>query len=346
MATPSSVRFGVAVDFAMTPEEGGSVTEAYHRALDRIGLAEQLGFDTVYLSEHHFIPDGHPAAILPLAAAALARTTRIRVSTYVLLLPLHHPVRVAEDVAAMDVVSGGRIGLGLGMGYRAAEFEGLGVPRAERVTRMDEGCELLGRAWLERSWSHRGQHFDLREVDVQPRCVQQPHPPIGISARTVAASRRAVRFRAGLVLPPPAFVEDEARIHQAYVAGLRADGLDPADSRFAVTGSFSAIPTDDPERYRAVHHELRRAEADRYRSWMSEDTAVPTRPASGGNGSSRRPGGVIGTPEACRTALRDLLDGPVPYTDLVMRFPQLEDMARFASEVMTRHPARNVETTT
>jgi alkanesulfonate monooxygenase SsuD/methylene tetrahydromethanopterin reductase-like flavin-dependent oxidoreductase (luciferase family) len=117
----------------------------YASHLDLAVQAEALGYDHVWLTEHHFVDDGYSPFPLPIAAAIAARTTRIRIGTFVLLLPLHDPVRVAEDAATVDVLSRGRFDLGLGLGYRVAEFTGFGVPRSERGARGADAGAGVGR---------------------------------------------------------------------------------------------------------------------------------------------------------------------------------------------------------
>jgi alkanesulfonate monooxygenase SsuD/methylene tetrahydromethanopterin reductase-like flavin-dependent oxidoreductase (luciferase family) len=107
--------------------------------------AEELGYDTIWLTEHHFVEDGYSPAMMPLGAAIATRTKKIRIGTFVLLMPLHHPLHVAEQAATLDVLSNGRFDLGLGQGYRPQEFEGFNISRAERASRLREGVEIIRR---------------------------------------------------------------------------------------------------------------------------------------------------------------------------------------------------------
>ena len=116
-----------------------SVRDVYRGELDLITDAEELGFDTIWLTEHNFADDGYSPSIIPLAAATAARTERVRIGFTLLLLPLHNAIRVAEDIATLDVLSGGRIDVGLGQGYARHEFAGYGVDRSERLRSLRGG---------------------------------------------------------------------------------------------------------------------------------------------------------------------------------------------------------------
>ena len=129
------------------PGDPRSDTELYREGIELAEEAERLGFDSVWVSEHHFVDDGYMAALLPMCAAIAARTERITVGTGLVLAPLYDPVRLAEDVAVVDLIAGGRFVLGLGLGWRPEEFEGLGIPLAERVSRTREAVSICRQAW-------------------------------------------------------------------------------------------------------------------------------------------------------------------------------------------------------
>ncbi|MGH7948740.1 MAG: LLM class flavin-dependent oxidoreductase, partial [Candidatus Binataceae bacterium] len=126
--TLSKIRFGLWYDFRNPHQWRQEYDRLYAEILDQIAWAEELGYDDVWLSEHHFIPDGYSPALLPIAAAIAARTRIMRIATGVILLPFHNPVRLAEDAATVDVISGGRFELGVGVGYKVEEFEGFAIP--------------------------------------------------------------------------------------------------------------------------------------------------------------------------------------------------------------------------
>src|SRR5437764_10287626 len=172
------------------PGDGRSDEELYADALDLAVYAEELGFDSVWTSEHHFLDDGYAPSLLPLCAAIAARTSRVEIGTGVLLIPLHDPIRVAEDAATVDLISGGRLILGLGLGWRAEEFRMFGVPISERVRRTAETIEILRRAWAGRRFSYEGRVFSFDQVQVTPSPAQEAGPPIWLGGNVEPAIRR------------------------------------------------------------------------------------------------------------------------------------------------------------
>lgn len=233
------MRFGLMYDFR-NPRRWYVEPPVFYRAmLDQMVAAETLGFDHVWLTEHHFTDDAYNPASLSLAAAVAALTTRIRIGTFVLLLPFIHPVRAAEDVVLADILSNGRFDLGVGQGYTHDEFNAFCVDRRERAPRLAEGVELMRRLFTEENVTFDGRFTQTRNMTLAPRPVQQPHPPIWIGARGPKAIRRAAEFGAHLMTtlgPDPA---------PLYLQTLRDLGRDPADFRIAQLRMVYCAPTED-----------------------------------------------------------------------------------------------------
>ena len=149
-----ALRVGAVYDFRNTPESGMDMPSLYAAIMDQIVMLEGLGLDLVWFTEHHFVEDGYLPSWIPVAGAMAARTTRVRFSSDVCLLPFSHPVRLAEDLAVLDNLSGGRIEVGVGMGYAPHEFRGFGIPLPQRVSACGSSCPTRrgGRITLVLRW--------------------------------------------------------------------------------------------------------------------------------------------------------------------------------------------------
>jgi alkanesulfonate monooxygenase SsuD/methylene tetrahydromethanopterin reductase-like flavin-dependent oxidoreductase (luciferase family) len=193
------VKLGLYFSFRGHPADPTGWAEIYRDSFAQIQLAEELGFDAAWLTEHHFVPDGYSPSVLPIAAAASALTSRIDIGTFVALVPLYHPVRLAEDAATIDVISNGRLILGLSAGYREAEYRGYGIAWDERPGRVDESLAILLKCWTEDHVSFHGKYFDLDDVSIFPKAVQLPHPRVHYGGVTPAGHRRGRLFAANRV---------------------------------------------------------------------------------------------------------------------------------------------------
>jgi alkanesulfonate monooxygenase SsuD/methylene tetrahydromethanopterin reductase-like flavin-dependent oxidoreductase (luciferase family) len=210
--------------------------------------AEALGFESTFLVEHHFSGWNQVAATLMLQACVATRTTTLRLGTGVLVLPWHNPVLLAEQASTLDVLSDGRVDLGVGKGYRHSEFRGFNVDRAEADARFEEALDVLLRAWTTRErFSHHGRHWDFDDIVVEPPPCQSPHPPIWVAAASETSVRRAAARGHNLMLDQYASVEQiaerigwfgEGRVavaRQVYVARDRADAEDALARQAAFT---------------------------------------------------------------------------------------------------------------
>jgi alkanesulfonate monooxygenase SsuD/methylene tetrahydromethanopterin reductase-like flavin-dependent oxidoreductase (luciferase family) len=186
---------------------------------------ESLGFDLLVVPERLSAEGGAPAA-LPACAAALAATERIRIATGLLALPLHHPLRVAEDTATLDALSGGRFELGVGLGAEVEAFGGFGLDLRLRAARFEEALEVVRRAWAEGPVRFEGRHFRAGEIEVHPKPVQAGGPPLWLGARSAEALARAAKLGSGVVL------ENDGD-PRPYLEAWRASGRSEAEARVA-----------------------------------------------------------------------------------------------------------------
>src|SRR5581483_1669863 len=164
----------------------------YRELLEQIALAEDLGFDCFWFTEHHFMqyggPSPNPAALI---AAAAARTSRIRLGCSVSVLPLRHPVHIAEDYALADALSGGRLEFGMGVGNNPREYDVFGVDIAEARDRFEEALEVILGAWTHERYSHKGRFWQFDDLTIFPRPIQEPHPPLWIAGLSETSLSRA-----------------------------------------------------------------------------------------------------------------------------------------------------------
>ena len=188
--------------------------DLYREMVEDACYAEALGFSHFWLTEHHFWYDGYCPSLIVGAAAVAARTSRMRVGTSMLLLPLHDPLRVAQAAAMADIVSGGRFDLGVAVGYRHAEFDAFGVARSDRGARMEEALDILHLAWTTDRFSYHGRFFDYEDVSVTPKPLQRPIP-IWIGGWAERVVRRAARRGLNLMGPSG----DALRLYHEQLGG-------------------------------------------------------------------------------------------------------------------------------
>ena len=167
--------------------------DPYKETFDLAVIAEESGFDTVTIGHHHFMP-GNMSDPLTFLAAVAARTSTVRVGTGIFQLPIHNPVRVAEQVATIDQLSGGRVTLGVGMGWWPLEYDVHGSNFRERGARMEEALTILKLVWSEENTSFDGRFNSFPELTVHPRPLQQPNPPLWVAGVAPAAVDRAARL--------------------------------------------------------------------------------------------------------------------------------------------------------
>ncbi len=243
------MKFGLFYQLPCAP--GQSETTRYQETLDQIVYAEELSFDMAWLAELHFF---RPFSIMPapliVATAIAQRTKRIRLGTAVNLLPLHHPLRAAEDSATVDILSNGRLDFGVGRGTIALHFQGFNVSREESRERFEETLEIIEKAWTMESFSFAGKYYQVPETSLVPKPIQKPHPPIRVAANSPETAEFAGQkgygiFVASPINPLPTKFYDQARI---YRQALRTAGH-PAE-KGDVAAAFPVYPADSRKQVR------------------------------------------------------------------------------------------------
>ncbi len=258
---PAALRLGLAL--------GGQRDAAdWQRDLALAARAEGLGFGSAWLPEGHFQPGATSAPLVGLAALA-GRTRRMRLATTSLLLPLHHPLRVAADVAALDLLSGGRVVLGLGRGFRPPAFQGFGVAAQHKRDRFDESLDALLEAWSGRPFRLEGSHWsslDARPLRLGVRPLQRPHPPLVVAAFGPKGLRQAARRGLAYLASPLESLPVLEENQRLWREGLEAEGRSPPKA-----GEVGAVPV-----MRTVHVSHDAAETHRVREALRR--AAPRAP--------------------------------------------------------------------
>ncbi|CAB4856712.1 unannotated protein [freshwater metagenome] len=301
----SEVRFGLWYDFRNPGLWPRKFEPFYRDTLDQIAWAEELGYGCVWLTEHHFAEDGYTPSPLVLGGAIAARTKEMRISTSLMLLPLHDPIRLAEDAATLSLLSGGRFDLGLGIGYRQIEFDTFGRKVSHRPSLMEEGCEVIRRAWSGESLEMNGKRFSYPDVTVYP--IPEHRPKLLIGAMGGPAIERAARLGEGFLSTQNAHIDE-------YFAALTELGKDPAQA--SVHAGQWAIIAEDPEATWAEIGDHALYQLNEYIGWGAfgppdEVPRFPDRDAIAASGAFQ------------------LWDGPTAVTEitaLLKQYPQIEDM--------------------
>lgn len=328
-----SPTFGLWYDFRQKVPFSQDYESFYRECLDEIVEGEALGFSDVWLSEHHFVDDGYLASPLTVAAGIAGRTTRIGIGTNILLLPMHNPLRVAEDAAAVDLVSGGRFTLGVAAGYIPHEFEAFGASMKNRPSLMEEGIEILRRALEEGRTGHEGKRWSFRDLPFEPR--PKRGVPIYVGAVNEPAIDRAARLGDGFLTGPG----DPAWLRDTYRQSLASHGRNPDDYPFNVsTAVFVHEDSDYAKRIQTEHLAYRES---RYAEWATPLGQEPPKPMRPGDFNPDEQ--AAGTPDEVAEKLIEL-HGRAPYDHLCFwgRPPTatheeaLSSMRLFAREVAPR----------
>jgi probable F420-dependent oxidoreductase len=318
----------------LSPLQSGRNFEATIQECER---AEAMGFDSVWLGEHHNHPLLYPTPLISLAAIA-SRTQRLRLGTGVLLLPLYHPLAVAEQGAMVDMISGGRLILGLGAGYAPEEFSAFGISIKERGNRLEEGASLLRRLWTEEHVSHEGRHYRVADVSLGPRPAQQPRPPIWFAGWVEAAIRRAARLGDGWLGGPSARLEELATCVRIFQAARQAVARD--DDRPAIALMRYVFVADSLEQaYATIGDATLRIFETTYFHWPHPVVKRPPGRLTIQRLAEER--FILGTPEQCLEQIARFRR-PLGLTHLICRlsFPgvpreaSMASVERFTREVM------------
>ncbi|HXC90254.1 MAG TPA: LLM class flavin-dependent oxidoreductase [Stellaceae bacterium] len=216
------------LQFFSWPERRVELATVYARALDRIEIMDRAGYDAVWLAEHHFSGFSVCPSVHMVGTLAAARTRRLRIGTGVSLAPFYHPLRLAEEVALLDLLSGGRVNWGAGRGFARVEFEAFGVPPEESAARFRETVEIVLRAWTDERLSFSGEHFRFDGIEVLPKPMQRPHPPVWLAASSDSAIDWAAGRGFSILMDPHSSAAEIGRKRRRYAERLAAAGFSEA----------------------------------------------------------------------------------------------------------------------
>lgn len=283
------------------PDDSRSEAGRYRDAVEQAVEAERLGFDSVWVSEHHFVDDGYLPSVLPMCAAIAARTSRITIGTAVVLVPFYEPLRLAEDAATIDLISGGRFILGLGQGWRPEEFDAFNVPPQSRARILQDTVAVLRQAWSGGTVSG-GELLSYPNVAVRPRPAAAGSIPIWIGATVERSIRRAGRIANGFIagggLEEP-YTPEEFRNQLSWINQER-EALDNPEI-FTPCMFLPTYASTAPDPWRQVRDYVH------YTYWKYEDMAFargragpPEKPPplSRKRETFLRENGITGSPEA------------------------------------------------
>jgi alkanesulfonate monooxygenase SsuD/methylene tetrahydromethanopterin reductase-like flavin-dependent oxidoreductase (luciferase family) len=274
------------------PAFGPPAETLYRAALDQCAWAEEHGFAMATLSEHHGSDDGYCPSPLVMAAAIAGRTTAMRIMVAALILPLYDPIRLAEDLAVLDLASGGRVDLILGAGYRPEELAMFGREMDERSQLLEEGLEVLRAAWTGEPFEYRG-----RTVRVTPRPARPEGPGLLLGGSTRAAARRAARLGLG-------FIPVDATLWPPYQEACAALGRDVGPAP-GLDGPRFVHVADDPDRAWAqiAPHALH--DTNTYSEWLTSSGARgPYEAAADADALRARGDYLVLTPDECAAMVR------------------------------------------
>ena len=292
--------------FGFIPSEGG---DRFADAIAEAELGERLGFDSVWLEEHHGVRDHYWPSPLVVLAAIAARTERITLGTDVIVLPFYQPVRLAEDAAVLQGIAGGRFVLGLAAGYRPDEFRLHDAALEGRGGRLEEAVGLIRALWSGETVLHRGPAYRA-EGRIEP--LPSPPPPIWLGGSGPRTIERAATLADAWVPGPTADLPRLLKLRADYDVALRAAGRDPATVRRPLTREVVVARTDDDAWELAERHLLVNYRDEYGGGWshplVGAADAAPT------NELDRLADGrfIIGSPETCIAAIAAIRDAYGP----------------------------------
>ncbi len=217
------IKFGLKPAMALSLNESASPLVELNTIIDFAKAARDSGFHSIWMGQHYFGGQKVRWEVTPTLARLIPEIKGSVIGTCIFLLPLHHPVLVAEQMAILDILSEGKLIFGVGLGYRQREFDGFGVPKRERASRFEEALSIVKDLWTKGNAQYAGKHFQIGKVETSTRPLQKPTPPIWIAAHGDNAVRRAARIGDSLMMNPHASIETLERQVEIFHEALRQE---------------------------------------------------------------------------------------------------------------------------
>jgi alkanesulfonate monooxygenase SsuD/methylene tetrahydromethanopterin reductase-like flavin-dependent oxidoreductase (luciferase family) len=330
--------------------EGKEPRQLFEEITEQAVLGDELGFDSIWLAEHHFTRYGLGSSSLVVASSIAARTRNIRLGTAVLVPTLHHPIRLAEDTATLDIISGGRLDVGYGRGAAGYEYTGYDLDHADSQQRFQEAINMVQGLWTTPEYTHQGKFFSARKANLVPRPIQEPHPPVYIAAtRTPETLKFVVSTGHPLIVGVVLDTVDGLDLCHRFVEMSQEEGIGVPISKIPFFRYCYVAETEEQARQDSragldwtldvgqwrrafkesseVYHKLE--------DWRRERTELP--PSYDYLFEKRA---VIGTPDQCITRIKALQDQGIEYFGCNFLMGNIEhrnvlkSMELFAREVM------------
>ena len=241
------MRFGV-LQFFSWPGRRIPLPEVYKRAFDRIDIMERTGYDAVWLAEHHFSTYSVCPSIHMMGAHIAARTERLRIGTAVSLAPFYHPLRLAEEIALLDVLSNGRVNFGAGRGFDAVEYRNFNVPREMSYPLFREHVQVVLEAWRNERLTFHGEHCRYEDVEVLPKPVQKPHPPVWLASSSEDAVVWSARHGYSILMDPHSSHAQIAAKRARYQRELEGAGFSMEGRVIPMARNIALAPTAEKAR--------------------------------------------------------------------------------------------------
>lgn len=299
--------------------------------------AEQLGYVSTFTVEHHFTGMGQVSASLNLLSFLAAKTSKIKLGTAVLTLPWHNPVLIAEQVATMDLLSGGRIELGVGKGYRYNEFKGFNINMDEAGERFDESIDIMIKSWINQErWSYRGKYWTFDDIIVEPSCYQKPYPSLWMAAGNHNSIQKVAERNANLLLDQFSPADEVVKRVQIYKDALTKNNFKAdTENRIALARALY-IAKDEKEKMEIIEKRMiARSKVDELSQRPDGQNTSSIMTFKGPDEALN--GALIGTEDEINDRLEVLKENGVGYILLVDAGGGLKHLEKFAKSIMPNH---------